>query len=133
MILQHRDGEGALADGGKQYVGGNYGVRGLEAEAFEAGTGKHDRVGGALAHLAHARVHVAPDADDLQVGPVVKELGFSAKAGRGDHGFAREIVQSVSFVRDEHIGWIVAAGYWGQGKTPRGGPPPAFLGGGGGG
>ena len=68
MVLQRGDGEGALADGGKHYVGRDDGVRGVEAEAFEAGAGQHHRVGRALAHLAHARVHVAPDADDLRSG-----------------------------------------------------------------
>ena len=39
MILHRGDGEGTLADGGEHYVRRDDGVRGVEAEAFEAGAG----------------------------------------------------------------------------------------------
>ena len=85
-------------------------MRGVEAEALEAGAGEHDGVGGALAHLAHAGIHVAPDLDDSQVRPVVQELGPAPQAGRGDDGPVRQAVQGVPLVGNEGVRGVVARG-----------------------
>ena len=53
MIVQRRRGQGTLPDGGKHFVGGNDGVRGVEAEAFEAGQASTS-ASAAPAHLACA-------------------------------------------------------------------------------
>src|SRR4029453_7386972 len=67
-------------------------------------------VGRALAHLTHARVHVTPDTNNLQIRPAVQELRPPALAGCGHYGPLRQIFQGMAPVRDEHVGGVATAG-----------------------
>src|SRR5918994_6795064 len=109
-VLSDSDCQRALPDGREHHFRRDDGVRGVEAEAFEAGSGQHYRVGRALAHLAHPRIHVAPYADDLEIRPMIQKLSPPALTRCGHDGPLRQIFQCMAPFGDEHVGGIAAAG-----------------------
>ncbi len=52
------------------------------AEAIQAGTGEHQRVGLARCPLAQARIDIATHRYELQIGPKGKQHGLPPRAGR---------------------------------------------------
>ncbi len=110
MILQGGNRQGALADGGEDDVGRDHGVGHVEPQSLQARAGEHDGVRGTLAHLAHARIYVAPDRDDLKVRPAMQELRPPPQAGGGDHCPARQAFYRITLVGDQRVRRVVTLG-----------------------
>ena len=84
---------------------------GVEApEAPESGGGEHDRIELARGDLTQARVDVAPDVHDLEVGPTSLELRNASRRTRPDAGSGRQRVHREGVARAQRITSIRALG-----------------------
>src|SRR5207244_1212002 len=100
------------ADCGEHLVGAEDAAGAVvEAEALEAREREHHRVeavAGAVAlELSEARLHVAADRDDLDVGAHRPDLRGAAEAARADAGALRQIFESAAVARAKGVARIL--------------------------
>jgi hypothetical protein len=74
-----------------------------DAEALQSGAGQQDRVEFAFVEPAQARVDVAAQQLEAQVGPCLPQLGLSARAGGADPSALRQVGETPEAARDERI------------------------------
>ena len=93
------DAESTLADSRDKLlrIEGRH-VRGREAETHEAGGSQQNGVEPAFPEPFKARVHVAPEANNLKVGAHGQKLGLAAKAACAHAGSLRELVRRGIFL-----------------------------------
>src|SRR5271165_3226717 len=104
------DGDGALPHGRQ----GNFGRKGFgdflaPAEAVESRFGKNDGVVLAAFDFAQARVHVAPEFANIQIGAVMAQLRLAAQAAGADARALLEVGERSAFMGDEAITHVIAA------------------------
>jgi hypothetical protein len=79
-----------------------------QAEAGQAGGGENDGVVLPLVELAQARVEVAAQAGDGEVGIACMQLRLAAQAGGAHHAAGRNVLEGSVLVRDNGIERILA-------------------------
>ena len=107
----HLDRENPLPDGGNE----NRRVQrprvpGLEPETAQPSGGEDHRVPGSARELSHARVHVAANRLDDEVGPECEREGPPARAGRADHRSRPQTLEVHRRPGDEDVTRVLAFG-----------------------
>ncbi len=108
-VSQALDADDALADRGQHVLRREPRADPrLEPEALEPGGREHGRVAVAGVELGEARVDVAAQHDDLEVGPAMTQLALAAQARGADARALRQGSQRFVARRDEGIARIAA-------------------------
>ena len=85
-------------------------MRHVEIKTFETGSSEDQGLRLPCAHLAHARVDVAPDLYHAKIRTMMQELRTAPEAGGGDDAPLWQGVHIVAPIRDKDIRRIVALG-----------------------
>ena len=65
----------------------------LHPQTIESGAGKDDRIVVSVVEFLQTGVDIAPDVENLQIGPGGEDLGLAAHASGSDHCARREILE----------------------------------------
>ena len=118
VVAPRLDGEGALARRGQHRFQGNDLRRFVEpAQSRERGGGDDNGVEFARFHLRQARVDVAPDGDDLHVGPQEAQLCGATHAARADARARSQLRQRRLAAAHQRVAGVFAARDGGQGEA----------------
>ena len=114
------DADGALADGGQENFGReDFGDAMRQAEAIESGFGEHDGVVFTAFDFAEARVHVAAEVANVEIGAKMKELRATAETAGADASAFAKSGKIGAVVGDEAVADVFAAQNRGKRKAGR--------------
>ena len=111
VITARLNGQRPLSHGGQDDAFGQH-FRNARAEpqALQPRHGENGRIELAAIELLHARIHVAAQALDLQVGAHMQQLGLAAQAGGTDLRALRQLLKAPICIAHKGIARLVTLG-----------------------